>query len=109
MWSNTVCSHPKKGEKSLSGAERRLKEEMGFTCPLEEKLHFIYKVELANGLTEHEFDRVFVGYYEGKLVPNPKEVMDYKWISREALTKEMEEFPQQYTEWFKIMLQEFSL
>jgi isopentenyl-diphosphate delta-isomerase len=43
----------------LDAAHRRLQEEMGFDCPLEEQFHFIYKATFDNGLTEYELDRVF--------------------------------------------------
>jgi isopentenyl-diphosphate delta-isomerase len=57
---NTCCSHPRPDEITLAAATRRLQEEMGFVCPLEEKFTFLYRAEFSNGLTEHEFDHVFV-------------------------------------------------
>lgn len=61
LWSNTCCSHPRPGEDILVAAHRRLQEEMGFDCPLEDKFSFIYKVKFDNGLTEHEYDHVLIG------------------------------------------------
>ncbi len=107
LWTNTCCSHPRDGERIEEAVHRRLKEEMGFDCELEEKFHFIYKVKLDHGLTEHEFDHVFVGKYDGEVKPNPEEADDFKWINMETLKKDLEEHPENYTEWFKIAIQKF--
>ena len=61
MWANTCCSHQREHESDLDAATRRLKEEMGIETPLYETFSFIYKAELDNNLTEHEFDHVFFG------------------------------------------------
>lgn len=107
LWTNTCCSHPRQNETYEQAAHRRLMEEMGFDCEIEEKFHFIYKAELEEGLYEHELDRVFVGYYNGEIRPAPNEVMDYKWISIETLREDMETHPENYTVWFKIIFKEY--
>lgn len=107
LWTNTCCSHPRENESYEQAAHRRLKEEMGFDCAIEEKFHFIYKAELEPGLFEHELDRVFTGFYEGEMNLNPEEVMDAKWISIEDLKKDMAENPDNYTVWFKIIFAEY--
>jgi len=61
LWSNTCCSHPGPGERPIDAAHRRLEEEMGFDCPLTGGYAFTYRVDVGNGLVEHEFDHVFVG------------------------------------------------
>ena len=33
-WSNTCCSHPRRGEVMQDAVVRRLKQELGFECPL---------------------------------------------------------------------------
>ena len=71
LWTNTVCSHPREGETTIDAAHRRIVEEMGFDCPIEKKLDFVYKSVLDQGLTEHEFDPLFVGHYEGEPNINP--------------------------------------
>src|SRR5690348_1838378 len=61
LWTNACCSHPRPGEDVHDAALRRLSEELGFTTSLEKIFDFIYRSEFENGLTEHEFDHVFVG------------------------------------------------
>ena len=36
--------------------------EMGLNCELKHCFNFIYKADLENGLIEHEYDHVFIGY-----------------------------------------------
>ena len=62
LWTNTCCSHQRQGEQSIEAGMRRLREEMGFEVPLKELFSFIYKAPFDNGLTEHEFDHVLIGY-----------------------------------------------
>ena len=79
--SNTCCSHPRPGEISLDAAQRRLQEEMGMSCPLEEKFIFTYKAAFDNGLTEHEFDHVFVGVSDAEPKLHPEEADARQYIS----------------------------
>ncbi len=104
LWTNACCSHPKPGEITHFAAERRLKEEMGFNTALQEAFSFIYKAPFQNGLTEYEFDHVFIGEYEGVINPNPEEVSDYRYQSIDQLKSSIKNNPSDYTEWFKIAL-----
>jgi isopentenyl-diphosphate Delta-isomerase len=104
LWTNTCCSHPRPGEKTIDAAHRRLQEEMGFDCKLEEIFSFVYKAELGNNLIEHEFDHVFIGYYDGKIFPDASEAGDYKWIDLEFLKNDIIKKPAIYTAWLKICL-----
>lgn len=104
MWTNTCCSHPKPGEEYEEAVHRRIKEEMGFDCPMEESFVFEYKAGFDNGLTEHEMDHVYIGKYNKDPEPNPKEVGDWKWIKPEKLKEDIEENPERYTPWFRIAI-----
>lgn len=107
LWTNTCCSHPRKGEKALDAAKRRLQEEMGFTLSvLKPQFTFIYNRKLDNELTEHELDHVIFGNYNGIPDFNTEEVCAYKYVSMEFLEADMKTNPDQYTEWFKICFDE---
>jgi isopentenyl-diphosphate delta-isomerase len=106
LWTNSCCSHPRDGETFLEAGKRRLQEEMGFVCELEKQFDFIYKSKLDNELTEHELDHVMFGTYEGEIVLNKDEVMDYKYVDLDTLVKDMSDNPGNYTEWFKICFEE---
>lgn len=107
LWTNTCCSHPRENESYKAAAKRRLQEEMGFQCEIEGKFHFIYKAQLGETLFEHELDHVFTGIYSGEIKINPAEVNDYKWIKMEDLIQDIQENPDLYTVWFKIIFDEY--
>lgn len=102
LWANACCSHPKPGEETLAAAKKRLHEEMGFDVALTKAFDFIYKAPFDNGLTEYEFDHVFVGTYDGDIFPDAEEVSDYCYKSVEEVKNSIQSHPQKYTEWFKI-------
>lgn len=102
LWTNACCSHPKPGEETLAAAKKRLHEEMGFDIGLKKVFDFIYKAPFDNGLTEYEFDHVFIGTYDGEIFPNAEEVSDYCYKSVEEVKRSIQTHPQKYTEWFKI-------
>jgi len=104
LWTNACCSHPRPGKNLIEEAKRRLKEEMGFECELKESFDFIYKADLGD-LTEYEFDHVLLGEFSDNPSPNEEEVDDWKWISLQDLKKDIKEKPQNYTPWFKIIIE----
>ena len=107
LWTNTCCSHPRVGETNQQAGERRLQEEMGLQVPLREVFSFIYKAPFDNGLTEHEYDHVLVGYSDAQPQINPEEVASWKWLSLEAIKEDILQAPERYTAWFKIIFEEF--
>lgn len=105
LWTNACCGHPRDGEGTADAAHRRLREEMGFDCDLEEILAFIYRhAGLENGLIEHEFDHTFTGRYDGTVSPNPGEADAYRWMAVSDLRRDMERTPERYTVWSRIAL-----
>ncbi len=104
LWTNACCSHPRPGETHYHAAKRRLVEEMGFDCELRTLFSFIYHAQLSDDLYEHELDQVFVGRYNGQPIPNPNEVDDWKWMNISSLKQDVQERPQNYTYWFKLIL-----
>lgn len=102
LWTNACCSHPAEGEELEGAAHRRLMEEMGFDTPVEKVFDFIYKASLDNGLTEHEFDHVFAGYYEGAIYYNKQEVMDCCYKSMDEIKSSLASHPHRYTAWFHL-------
>lgn len=107
LWTNTCCSHPRADETTMDGAHRRLMDEMGFDCDLQERFHFIYQAALENGLHEHELDFVYTGEFNGIPVINPDEVQAWKWMPMADLIADVNENPQKYTAWFRIILDKY--
>jgi isopentenyl-diphosphate delta-isomerase len=102
LWTNACCSHPAPGEDTAAGASRRLKEEIGIEAPLEKIFDFVYRSHFQNGLTEHEFDHVFVGEYEGEINYNADEVMDVCYKPLNLVRTELVNEPWKYTAWFHL-------
>ena len=102
LWTNACCSHPRPGEETIAAAARRLKEELGFETPIVKVFDFVYRVELDNELTEHEFDHVFAGEYNGLVRFNTEEVKDICYRTFDEIRQSLESSPEKYTEWFRI-------
>jgi isopentenyl-diphosphate delta-isomerase len=107
LWTNTCCSHPSPGETVIEAANKRLLEEMGMQTFLSTLFHFTYFAELGNQLTEHELDHVLIGHSDDEPKLNPLEVSEYRWESLDAIKKEMEANPKQFTVWFKKIILEY--
>ncbi|MBI5553357.1 MAG: isopentenyl-diphosphate Delta-isomerase [Candidatus Diapherotrites archaeon] len=104
QWTNACCSHPRPQAGFESDVHARLESEMGFDCPLKEIFSFIYKAKVGGGLTEHEFDHVFLGTYDGPVKVDVAEGDGYQWIPVSGLRKDVKLNPKAYTPWFKIAL-----
>lgn len=99
MWSNAACGHPRPGERAMDAAGRRLLEEMGIECALEQAGTFLYCADLGEGLIEHELDHVFVGKWDARPDPDPGEVGGWRWVACDMLLAELASRPAQYTAW----------
>jgi isopentenyl-diphosphate delta-isomerase len=102
LWTNACCSHPRPGEQTGDAAKRRLREELGFVTTLKPAFSFTYKAPFDNGLTEHEFDHVLTGRYNGGIKPNPDEVDDYCYKTMDEIRGDLANHPHKYTAWFLI-------
>ncbi|MBI9034911.1 MAG: isopentenyl-diphosphate Delta-isomerase [Bacteroidales bacterium] len=108
LWTNTCCSHPRNKETAIEAGKRRLIEEMGFSCELNEVLSFIYKSdEVGQGLIEHELDHVLIGRYSGAIEVVAEEVAGYKSMKLEDIEKDILLHPEIYTIWFRIIFKRF--
>ncbi len=108
LWTNTCCSHQRDGEGNIAAGKRRLMEEMGFETDLKETTSFIYKAPFDNGLTEHEYDHILTGHFNGKPNINPAEVANWKWMALIDVKKDITLNPSSYTEWFKIIFDKYN-
>lgn len=106
LWTNTCCGHPRHGENNDDAAHRRLMEEMGFDCPLQEVAAITYRASVSNHLIEHEFDHIYVGRFNSEPVPNPDEASNWFWIATPALLEWIAVQPQVFTVWFIKILNE---
>jgi isopentenyl-diphosphate delta-isomerase len=101
LWTNACCGHPRPQEDNLAAASRRLREEMGFSCPLTELGTVYYLAKFDNGLTEHEIVHVFRGTFEGTISPDPDEAEDHVWRSLDDIRRDLSCAPERYSIWFR--------
>ena len=102
FWSNTCCSHPRRGESYGIATSRRLKEELGVEAPLRFTHRFRYQAQFSAEGAEHELCSVYVGRIDGDPMPNPQEVSDWQWVSPSALDEWLDTNPENLTPWFKL-------
>ena len=111
LWANSCCSHPRAGEELLEAAARRLPEETGYTVDdleggaLEEKGAFVYTADFDNGLTEHEFDHVLIGWLgkerlDKEPAPDPREASCMEFADVTAVMEDVLKKPGKYAAWF---------
>ncbi len=109
-WANTCCTHPHWGESVVDCAARRLREELGVSIDLIERLTLDYKADVGGGLTEHERVTVFAAEADSaglEVRLNPAEVAATRWISLNDLKAEMAAKPENFTPWFRIYMERF--
>ncbi len=107
LWTNTCCSHPRKGERLEDAVRARLQQEFGFDVEVREVFSFVYRaLDVESGLTEYEYDHVFYGEFDGEPRPSPDEIEDWKWVGLVELVADLESNPHDYTPWFKIALRQ---
>jgi len=106
-WANTCCSHPRQDESYVKAGERRLKEELGFSCFLKMVDKFQYQAKYKNVGSENEMCAVLVGEYDGKVKANPKEIAAWKWVDVGKLKEDFKKNPGRYTPWLKIGLKRY--
>jgi isopentenyl-diphosphate Delta-isomerase len=102
FWSNTCCSHPRRGETMEKAIHRRLDEELGLQCLLQFLFKFEYQAQFDAEGAEHELCGVYAGRSAARPTVNINEISALRYISPIALDAEMTARPQTFTPWFKI-------
>lgn len=107
LWTNACCGHPRRGEELGAAARRRLREELGVEAELHEVFAFTYTAtDAGSGLTEREYDHVFVGACEDDhLAPDPGEMDAVRWVDCAELEQDLAARPEAYTPWFARVLE----
>jgi len=101
-WSNSCCSHPRRGESLDQATHRRLREELGLDSDLVYLYKFIYQADFGNVGAEHELCHVFVGAADGEIEVHPDEIADWRWAPIDEVTAALERDPERYTPWFRM-------
>lgn len=101
FWSNSCCSHPRRGESMEIATTRRLSDELNVETSLEFVYRFCYTAEFSEVGSENELCHVYLGHLLGEARPNESEISSIRFVAPDSLGKELSKFPEQFTPWFK--------
>ena len=100
-WSNSCCSHPRRGETMQVATMRRLSEELNIAADVKHVYQFCYQATFSEAGSENELCHVFLGKVEGEVRPNDSEIQNTRFVSMRELDVELEKNAQHFTPWFK--------
>ena len=102
IWSNSCCSHPRKGETDENAAYRRLREELGLETKLTYLFKFIYQAQFKDIGSEHELCSVYIGKSDVQIAINPNEIAGWEYFDIDVINVMFEQEPDKYSPWFKM-------
>jgi isopentenyl-diphosphate Delta-isomerase len=101
-WSNSCCSHPRRGEAMADAVRRRLTEELGLEARLEFVYKFEYRARFGDLGTEHELCWVYLGRSDRDPVVNTNEIREWRWVEPAELARELTHQAARFTPWFRM-------
>lgn len=101
-WSNSCCSHPRRGESMRVATGRRLQDELNASTELEHVYRFKYQAQYDEHGAERELCHVYAGHIIAPVKPNEHEIDAIRMLSAREIDEELERNPDQFTPWFKI-------
>ena len=99
-WSNSCCSHPRRGESLELATTRRLRDELNFDTELEHVYSFCYEARFGDMGSENELCHVYLGRASDEVRPNDSEIAAIRYLAPAQLETEFEEHPERFTPWF---------
>ncbi|ANJ28884.1 isopentenyl-diphosphate Delta-isomerase [Agromyces aureus] len=101
VWTNSFCGHPKPSEPLTAAVRRRAEFELGLELDsLELALPtFRYRAVDADGTVENEICPVYIATVSGEPDPNPREVVEYRWVRPAELRQAIEAAPWAFSPW----------
>jgi isopentenyl-diphosphate delta-isomerase len=102
FWSNTCCSHPRRGESMAIATGRRLRDELDIETPLEFVYKFSYQAAFGDAGSERELCHVYLGKIETPLAANENEIAALRYVAVDTLAREFASMPGQFTPWFRM-------
>lgn len=102
FWSNSCCSHPRKGESYQIAIHRRLKEELGIESELKFLFKFQYQASFNNIGSENELCSVYIGKSDSQITINKNEIAAWKFFKISSLDEGLHKNLIKFTPWFKM-------
>lgn len=105
-WSNSCCSHPRRGETMETAVQRRVEQELGFDASALQALRFVYKFEyraqFGSSGSEHELCSVYLAKAIREPVVNTMEIDEWAWVEPSELGRRLHARPGEYTPWLHL-------
>lgn len=101
FWSNSCCSHPRRGESMQTATMRRLKDELNIEASLEYLYKFCYTADFGDAGSENELCHVYLGRIKSEVRPNDSEIAGIRFVSARGLDSELLQSPGQFTPWLQ--------
>jgi isopentenyl-diphosphate delta-isomerase len=106
-WDVSFTSHVYPGETYQQAASRRARQELDARVGELSDVHsFVYFAPQGEN-AENEFCRVLVGDFDGKIRPDPNEIMSVRWATLGEVKSEVASRPDSYTPWFRLTFEGF--
>jgi isopentenyl-diphosphate delta-isomerase len=99
FWSNSCCSHPRRGETMEVATGRRLRDELNVETTLEYIYRFQYSARYGDAGSENELCYVYLGRIASDVRPNDSEIAAIRFVSPRQMSEELERFPERITPW----------
>ena len=101
-WSNSCCSHPRRGESMEVATRRRLRDELNVEAALEFVYKFVYTASFGDAGSENELCYVYLGRMPGTAEPNDHEIAATRVLTSAELNVELETSPEAFTPWLQL-------
>ena len=100
-WSNSCCSHPRRGESMDIATRRRLRDELNVEVDLEFVYKFAYQADFGDAGAENELCHVYLGRCDA-VTPNDSEISEVRFVTAAQLAAELATRPESLTPWFRM-------
>lgn len=101
-WANACCSHPRSGERDAEAADRRVREELGISPPLQFLYKFRYHARYGDAGSEHELCSIYAAVSTAPIAVNTTEIAATRLIEPDRLDAELQQQPESYAPWIKL-------
>jgi isopentenyl-diphosphate delta-isomerase len=99
FWSNSCCSHPRRGETMKVATRRRLRDELNVETTLEHVYRFQYSASYGDVGSENELCHVYLGRIVSDVRPNDSEIEAVRFVSARQMDDELAQYPERITPW----------
>lgn len=106
-WDVSFTSHVYPSETYRQAAARKGLQELHARLGELTEVHSFVYVAPQGKNAENEFCRLLVGSFDGKVTPNPDEIMALKWTTVSEAATDLAAHPDSYTPWFRLSFDGF--